>query len=72
MEALAQLVERWFVVPNVTGSSPVCLPKRKINTGENMCKYMKKKVQNLKLSGMIENKDFRIVYFSNQAEIKFL
>ena len=37
-----------------------------------MCKYMKKDVLKLKQSGLIENKDFRIVYFSNQAEIKFL
>lgn len=31
MAALAQLVEHWIVIPEVTGSSPVCRPTTSVN-----------------------------------------
>ena len=37
-----------------------------------MTKDIEIKIEKLKKSGMIENKDFRVVYFSSSAEIKFL
>ncbi len=37
-----------------------------------MSKIQKNEVQKLKAQGKIENKDFRIVYFGIQAEIKVL
>ncbi len=37
-----------------------------------MSKCQKKKVQELRDSGMVENKDFRVVWFGVQAEIKII
>lgn len=37
-----------------------------------MTKDIKRKIEKLIQNGMVENKDFRVVYFSSSAEIKFL
>jgi len=34
--------------------------------------FQKNKIKELKSNGLIENVDFRIVYFSSQAEIKII
>lgn len=56
------------------GSRPI-LSSRKNNIREKMnmmTKEIQIKIDKLIQNGMIENIDFRVVYFSSSAEIKFL
>ena len=45
--------------------------KYKNKQGDNMSLHVvKSKVASLKEKGLVENKDFRVVYFEDEAEIK--
>lgn len=47
--------------------------KYKNKQGDNMSLHVvKSKVASLKEKGLVENKDFRVVYFEDEAEIKVI